>query len=48
LLEIIDKTNFKGIKEYYEETSYLERAFYQKALRENLEKKAEGLNQTSF
>jgi len=36
--------NFKGVKEYYEETTYLERHFYRVAVRENLRKHKE-LNQ---
>ena len=48
LIEIIDRTNFRGVKQYYEETTYLERVFYSYAVKENMEKKAENLNQSKF
>lgn len=47
VVEIIDKLNFKGVKEYYEKTDYLERYFYRIAVKENLKKHKE-LNQTGI
>lgn len=45
LINILDKTNFKGVQEYYEKTSYLERVFYQEAVKNYNREKAKALNQ---
>jgi len=45
LVQVIDKMNFKGIKDYYEETGYLERVFYQEAVKEYNREKAKALKQ---
>ncbi len=34
LIDILDKTGFKGISEYFKETSHLERVFLTEAIKE--------------
>jgi len=47
IIQILEKTNYKGVTEYYEETSYLERVFYQNAVNEYNRQKSKALNQNS-
>lgn len=41
VIEVIDRMNFKGIQDYFDNTTYFERYFYRISVRENLKESKE-------